>query len=146
MKILLFTAVSLVILLLGFGIYVRLAPSDAARWHVDPASADAPPGGSFRTDQLVDLTPADALAAFDAVALASPRTRLLAGTVAEGRMTFVSRSRVGGFPDYITVSAEPAPGGSQLHVLARLRFGSGDLGTNKARVIAWLKAMKPVQR
>ncbi|MGB5558281.1 MAG: DUF1499 domain-containing protein [Paracoccaceae bacterium] len=134
------------LVLVGFGLYVRLAPSDPARWHVDPETAAAPPGGSFRTQVQMQVAPEAALTAFAARALDTPRTKVLAGSAAEGRITFVTRSRLWGFPDYTTVAAEAVPGGSQLTVLARLRFGAGDLGVNRARVEAWVQALQPMQR
>jgi uncharacterized protein (DUF1499 family) len=73
------------------------------------------------------------------VALATPRTRLLAGSVATGKLTYVTRSRLFGFPDYTTVSLLlPEDGGpTYLHMFARLRFGLDDLGVNGARVRDW---------
>ena len=56
----------------------------------------------------------------------------------------MSRTRWIGFPDYITVSAVPAPGGAQLAVLSRLRFGRGDLGVNRARLDRWLRLLETV--
>ncbi len=125
--------------------YVRLAPSDPARWHVDPAAAEPGPGrfvvkpdGGDIAGPLLDMPPREALAAFDAVARATPRTRILAGSVGEGRITYVTRSALWGFPDYTTVEAVQAEGGSRLAIFARLRFGESDLGVNEARVRGWL--------
>jgi len=74
------------------------------------------------------------LARLAAVAEASPRVRLLAGSVEEGRMTWVARSVVWGFPDYVTAEAGP----KGLEVWSRLRFGRSDLGVNWARLEDWL--------
>lgn len=81
--------------------------------------------------------PEDLLARLDAVALATPRTRRLAGSVAEGRITWITRSALWGFPDYTT--AEVRPDG--LYVHARLRFGSEDMGVNAARLRDWLSRL-----
>lgn len=123
--------------LVAFAGYVRLAPSDPSRWHVAVA-ADGPvgsviPGMGQATLRLEGDGPA-LLARLDAVALASPRTTRLAGSVAEGRITWVSRSALWGFPDYVTAEAR----GDGLLVLARLRFGSSDMGVNAARLGDWL--------
>lgn len=112
--------------------YVRLAPTDAARWH-QPISSETDmdmEGGAIR------VVPADedTLARLNEVALATPRTKVLAGSVDEGRVTYVTRSRVFGFPDYTT--AEVTDG--QLRVYGRLRFGKGDMGVNRERVEGWL--------
>jgi len=84
--------------------------------------------------QLALPDPAAALARLDAIAMASPRTRRLAGSPAEGRITWISRSRLWGFPDYTT--AEATPGRLVIH--ARQRFGSDDWGVNAARLQDWL--------
>ena len=49
-----------------------------------------------------------ALAAIDAAARATPRTRVLAGSVEAGMITYVTRSRLWAFPDYTTVAVAPA--------------------------------------
>lgn len=122
--------------LLAFAAYVRLAPSDPARWHV-AVTADTPPGEVVAGEGSARLRLAGdgqaLLARLDAVALATPRTVRLAGTVAEGRITWVTRSALWGFPDYTT--AEVQADGLVIH--ARLRFGQSDIGVNAARLRAW---------
>ena len=124
--------------ILGFGLYVRLAPSDPARWHVAPrALASQPAQVQALTGAAVLHLPGDGAALLGRVAdlaQATPRTTLLAGSVAEGRMTWVTRSRLWGFPDYTTAEARP----DGLHLHARLRFGREDMGVNAARLSDWL--------
>ncbi len=136
-------AASLVVaLVLGFAVFVRLAPLDAARWHVDPANAPGPgPEGSYRVTLSVQQPPTDILAALDAIAMATPRTFRLAGSVAEGRITYVTRSALWGFPDVTTVEARSTDAGTELSIFARVRFGQGDMGVNRARVASWLAEM-----
>jgi uncharacterized protein (DUF1499 family) len=124
----------------GLAVWVRVAPSDPQRWHTDPAMGAAG-ANSHVAKHVLPLPPEAALAALDAVALAEPRTSLLAGSPAEGRVTYVSRSRLMGYPDYTTVAAIPEAGGSVLVVHARARFGQSDLGVNAARVGRWLDAL-----
>lgn len=122
------------------GLWVRMAPLDAARWHGDPAQGAAG-DNSHVAKVFVPLPPAEALAAFDTVAMAEPRTIRLAGSVAEGRVTYVSRSRLWGFPDYTTVAAEAGEGGAWLVIHGRARFGRSDLGVNADRVGRWVAAL-----
>lgn len=129
--------------LVGFAAYVRLAPSDPGRWHVAPV-AEGPWGEVVAGEGWATLRlpperglPAELLARLDAVALATPRTIRLAGSVEEGRITWVTRSALWGFPDYTTAEAR-ADG---LHVQARLRFGRGDMGVNAARLRDWLSRL-----
>jgi uncharacterized protein (DUF1499 family) len=116
--------------------YVRLAPSDVSRWHVAPqVTADK----NFKSGvlRLVETGP-DGLARFDALARKTERTSVLAGNVDAGMVTYVTRSKVFGFPDYTTVQQD----GNQLKIYARLRFGRSDLGVNRARVTGWLDALQ----
>lgn len=130
----------LVVAVVALGLYVRLAPSDPARWHTDPAEGTT--GENSHVARATLAGPPDAaLAAFDAVAMAEPRTTRLAGSVGEGRITYVSRSRLWGFPDYTTVAAAAGENGTTLVLHARARFGRSDLGVNAARVGRWLDAL-----
>ena len=124
--------------------YVRLAPSDPARWHtppnvyafdhgVTPAEVITLANGAALFLDPASGAPADLLARLDAIAMATPRTTRLAGGVAAGRITWVTRSALWGFPDYTT--AEAREGGLYIH--ARLRFGKSDLGVNVARLRDW---------
>jgi uncharacterized protein (DUF1499 family) len=141
----------LVLVVAGYALYVRFAPSDPARWNVDPLSAPDP--GPDPREGRVKLVPPEApvfaaspeavMEAFDAVAMATPRVTRLAGGVAEGQVTYVARSRLWGFPDYVTIRVlpEPATGGATVAIYARQRFGTRDMGVNRARVEAWVAAV-----
>lgn len=132
------------VLTVAFGIFVRVAPSDAVRWHVDPVTVTEPgfPGAVLMRPDAADrpgpvfAVPADVLmAAFDRVARDTPRVTVLAGSVADGHVTYVARSALFGFPDYVSVRTLPdGDGGSRLAVFSRLRFGYDDLGVNARRL------------
>ncbi|WP_245626818.1 DUF1499 domain-containing protein [Aestuariivita boseongensis] len=129
--------VLIAIVVVGFG-YIRLAPSDPARWHKPPevsADKDLPHG----VKRIVETGP-NGLGQLDAIIRQTPRTRVLAGSVEEGMITYVTRTKVIGFPDYTTVQAE----GERLKIYGRLRFGRSDLGVNRNRVDGWLAALKRV--
>lgn len=129
--------------ILALAAYIRLAPSDVTRWHIDPRdAADPGPGGVLRLSALQSAeAPEVLLAGLDAVARADG-AHLLAGAPEDGQMTWIARSRIWGFPDYITARVEPIEDGSTLHILSRLRFGRSDLGVNAARVNRWLAALE----
>ena len=122
--------------LVGSFLFVRLAPSESVRWHVDVTrSADTDfQGGAVRVIADAD----DVLARLDEVARITPRTTVLDGSVAAGHITYVTRSAIWGFPDYTTVQRVDG----QLRLFARLRFGQVDLGVNRARLEAWLARVK----
>lgn len=133
----------LVLLVVALMAYIRLAPTDTARWHTMPTMAgpgDYPKPSGFRAERRITATPQEVLTAIEQRALATPRTRVLAGAADAGMITFVTRSHVMGFPDYTTVAVQD--GVVVLH--GRLRFGQADLGVNRARVMDWLDVLGPL--
>lgn len=112
--------------------WIRFAPSDPAVWNVDPkVTADQ----DLATGVRRRITGGEAvMARLHAIVLETPRTEVLAGGLAEGRVTYVTRSQWFGFPDYTTVQLDD----QVVELWARLRFGQSDLGVNKARVEGWL--------
>lgn len=133
MRLILWVLVALVVCGLA---YIRLAPHDVARWHQPVASSGDQDfaGGALRTWEAAS----DALARADAYMRALPRTRVLAGSVAERRITYVTRSKVFGFPDYTTIEETDGT----LRAYARLRFGQSDLGVNRARLEGLIAAVQ----
>jgi len=117
--------------------YIRLAPSDPARWHVAPEVHE---NKDFKAGvKRIIATGPDGLARLDAIIRATPRTRVLTGSVESGLVTYITRSAVFGFPDYTTVQQD----GDRLQIYARLRFGRSDTGVNGARVEAWIDTLQP---
>jgi uncharacterized protein (DUF1499 family) len=131
---------SLVLLaVLGFGLWVRMAPSDPARWHVsagDSGNRDFA-GAVIRT---IPAGPGD-MTRLDRIIRDTARTTLLAGSPEEGMVTYITRSRLWGFPDYTTIEARA--GSIVIH--GRLRFGASDMGVNRARLEGWIAALKAGQ-
>ena len=140
----LFRVVLIVLLLIVlFATYVRLAPVNPDDWHVDPGTEDAGQGSllSQADSPVWSEPPQEVLNALNTIALSTDRTVRLAGDVASGRITYVTRSLVMGFPDMTTVGAAETPEGTKLTILARQRFGIEDLGTNQGRIDDWLEAL-----
>ena len=127
---------AVVALVVGAGAYVRLTPSDPARWHVALVSTESQnlPGGVLR---VVETGP-DGLQRLDEIAQTTPRTTVLAGSVSEGMVTYITRTKWIGFPDYTTAQQD----GDTLRIHGRLRFGRKDFGVNRARVDGWLTALQ----
>lgn len=124
-------------LLSGIGIvFVRLAPSDPAKWH-KPLDFTQNADFASGVERVVNATP-DILHRLNQIALDFPRTKLLAGSVEEGRITYVTRTKIIGFPDYTTVELQ----NDQLLIFARLRFGGSDFGVNRDRIDQWLRALE----
>ncbi|MGA9277907.1 DUF1499 domain-containing protein [Ilumatobacter sp.] len=139
------------------GAYLRnRVASDPDEWHVDPLTAPAP-----STPNWYRLIPADAVVerhprrdghppvydvtakrlatAFDREAMSEGRVEVLAGKAADGFVTYVQRSYVFGFPDYVSVRfIDLDDGGSTIAIFSRSRFGRSDLGVNEKRVARWV--------
>ena len=127
-------AVLSVLILLVF--YIRLAPSDPERWHVMP---DAVTDEDRRNGALrVRDVGGDGLQRLHEIILATARTKVLAGSVEENIVTYITRSRVIGFPDYTTVRQLE----SQIEIYGRQRFGHSDFGVNATRIDGWLRALE----
>lgn len=120
-------------LVLSVGLFVpRLLSSNPDDWHkktefdVDQTLT----GGVYR----ILPEKAQRLMQFAAIAGQDSATTVLAGSIESGMVTFVSRSKVFGLPDYTTVWQD----GADLKIHARLRFGYKDFGVNAARVDEWI--------
>ena len=132
------TIVALGLAVLALMAWVRFSPNDPARFHVD-----VDPVPKRMEGGVIEVIPGDArtLQALDRIARATPRTRLFAGSPATGHVTYITRSRLWGFPDFTTVQLH----GDQIAIHARLRFGRGDMGVNSARVADWLQRLETVE-
>jgi len=121
--------------LVGLALYIRLAPSNAARWHRMPevVIAGDTPGEAFL---VIEADEADFHRLHDII-LQTARTHVLAGAVDAGMITYVTRSRVFGFPDYTTLRHRDG----RIEIWGRLRFGRSDFGVNARRIDGWLQAL-----
>lgn len=133
----------LLVLIVSLMAYIRLAPTSAAQWHVLPdvsEPGDTTQEGGFLAVRKITAPAEQVLTAIEQRALATPRTQLLAGSVAEGMLTFQTRSQLMGFPDQTTVAVK----GNLLVIYGRLRFGRSDMGVNRARIAGWLETLGPL--
>ena len=115
-------------LVVAFAAYVLLAPSDPSRWHISiPNEGDIDlAGGAVR---IVPNSP-DVFERLIEMMSKLPRTEVLAGTVEEGHLTYITRSKLMGYPDYTTIERSD----ETIKIFARLRFVKSDLGVNAARL------------
>ena len=135
---------------------VRTVGHDPTRWHVDPLTAErtgkpndflAAPAGMTaavpdRSLGVLGDTATGLMASLHEVAIAAPRTTVVAGRPEELFVTYVQRSAVMGFPDYVSVRAVAIEGGATLAIWSRARFGRSDFGVNAARVRRWLAVLE----
>jgi len=135
----------IVVLVVIAGLWVRFAPFSASKWHIAVIDPNAPKRIGYLAKINLTASADDVLRSLDKVVRATPRTRVLAGSVDDGRITYITRSRLWGFPDYTTVWVEGLDEGSRLTLYGRLRFGYSDSGVNRYRIQAWLKVLESLQ-
>jgi hypothetical protein len=136
MKVLVWGLAVLVVLIAAGDAYVRLAPIDPARFAVDGRTkppGDYPEAGGFQGARAL-TDPAAAMGALDRIIRATARTQQVAGSVAAGHASYVTRSSLWGFPDVTTVWIS----GDTLQIRGHLVFGTSDLGVNAKRIKGWL--------
>lgn len=129
--------VTLVVLALaGAVIWVRIAPSTPAYWHRDPVTMPDPRRPNFaRVDRIVTMSLAEVDAAISTAARAEG-AEVLADD--GGFTTWLVRTPVMGFPDYVGIHLIPVGEATRIVALSRSRFGYGDMGVNRARLNRWL--------
>lgn len=151
MKIIAAIFLAALIPMIGGAIYFRTVPDDPNEWHVDPLTATKPdtpnsalirPEGGDATPEVFPVSPERLAEAIDGVALAEPRTARLAGGPQDLWMTYVQRSGLWGFPDYISVKVIPTEGGATWAAFSRARFGTSDLGVNAKRLARWRRELE----
>jgi uncharacterized protein (DUF1499 family) len=139
------TALSFLLLVAIFLIALRFFPVDTLDYHVDPADPEPrrsevrligldAPRFATTADELLETVVRIARSEFG--------TRLVEGSVDEGLVTFVSRSRVFGFRDFTTIKAVDEVAGAKLAVWARPRGNVYDWGVNTKRLDRWLRKLE----
>lgn len=129
---------TLIAFVLAFGVFIRFNPVDAGTYHRQVAFT----GNSQGTNSFGVEIPAgtDPQALFERAALMiadAPRTRPLAGDPAQGHVSFVTSSRVWGFPDVTNLWLS----GESVFLHGQAVFGKSDLGVNRARLTGWRQAL-----
>ncbi|MFC6584032.1 DUF1499 domain-containing protein [Sulfitobacter aestuariivivens] len=118
----------LLIVVVALAAYVRLEPVDADAQH-QPVTATE---DKTRDGRAIRIIPASEglLEKLDGLMMADAGTKRLAGSVEEGRITYITRTKWWGFPDFTTIEQD----GDLIKMHARLRFGRRDFGVNAARL------------
>lgn len=151
MKILFRILLLVVLGIVAAGLFVRFAPITPETWHVDPLTAAVPekdnhfllrPEGGDGPAPVFAADPAAVAAAIQEVISETSGAALIAGSPKAGHMTAVVRSRLVGFPDFVTMKLVETEGGTALTIFSRSKYGYSDMGVNKSRVEAWLEALE----
>jgi uncharacterized protein (DUF1499 family) len=140
----------IIALIVAVVLYVRLGPTDVSQWHVDPISATKTArrnqflmrDGADAPSLIYHTPPVELATAFNKIALSKPNVTILAGNPTDLWVTYIQRSKLIGYPDFISVRIVPTDtGGAKLVIYSRSRFGRSDLGVNRARVLNWTAAL-----
>lgn len=130
---------------------VRLRPLSTTTWHVTPESiATKGASGQFSVTTGGDLVPylvEGQRLPYVATKLreritTTPRTTRLAGSLEDGFASFVTRSRLWGFPDVTNIALSETEAGTLVEMAGRQVYGKADFGVNEARVRDWLAALR----
>lgn len=152
MNVLVIIAAVVVALVVVAMVVIRRADDLVGQWHVDPMTAAkpatpnsyryAPLDAEARADEESPRysVPVDDLArTFDTVARADARVEVLAGSALDGHVTYIQRSALFSFPDYVSVRFfDGGDGTSTFAAFSRSRYGKSDLGVNKKRLQRWV--------
>ena len=140
------SALYLLVFVVIAALTLRFWPVDTEEFHEDPAE----PEHRRSEVRLIGLeaprypaTAEEVLRAFRKIALADRGVHVVEGSIDEGMITFVARSKIMGFRDFITVKAvDEGKDLAKLAILARPRINSYDWGVNAARLDRWLQEME----
>lgn len=141
MKTLLYT---LGFILVGL-VLLRLTPVDVDDFHIDPSEPEKRISKFRLIGREAPRYPASAdqaLEAFAKIATGDFNVQRVRGNVDEGMMTFMARSHVFGFRDFITVKSVDEPEGAKLSIYARPRANVYDWGVNKKRLDRWMAKLE----
>lgn len=93
---------------------------------------------------VFDMPPGLLRQEWEAMLATRPRVERLAESADGLQFDYVQRTARFRFPDIVTVRFLPvAPAQSTLAIYSRSVYGRSDLGANRARVDAWLSALRP---
>jgi uncharacterized protein (DUF1499 family) len=155
---LLFIALALAGLSLAVRLYMGRAAEDALRPGEeiaikqlrDPLPQNAflacPPGYCAATaaaSPLFAMTLERLAGATRRMLTSEPNAVMLEASPERGRFTLIQHTPLLRFPDIVTIElVSVAPGRSSLAIYSRSRYGRGDLGTNRRRVLRWLRQIE----
>lgn len=132
------------ILLFCLAIAMRIMPVNAENYHIDPLTKGVKgnEGGFYIAPQNADeIAPVFDMSKSDLAKnleqILSVDGALIAGDIHEDFATYLYRSRVFAFPDYLSIKViEIDENQSTIAIYSRLRIGRKDMGVNKARMEA----------
>jgi uncharacterized protein (DUF1499 family) len=134
-----------------FFAYIRFSKVDKNIWHLDPdiitlknesnsflLQSDIREAETFNIDVNFLFNTLNNI-------IINDNCEKIFGNINQGLVTYVCRSKVFGFPDYVSISFKTVDvKRSSISIFSRSRFGRYDFGKNKQRVQKWLTELKMV--
>ena len=129
--------------------YIRLSKVNIDVWHVDPdLILSNKSHNSFLLNaknkklQHFDLPIQLLYKKFNRIIIEDGCSQTF-GELSTGLITYECRSKLFGFPDYVSIKFEYIDElTSSIAIYSRSRFGRSDLGKNRARIVKWLKVLR----
>ena len=125
--------------------YVRLSPNPISVVHLDPYEVGASGSRSAYIGPpeapVYDVSPEELFAALDEIIRATPKTTKVAEGPDPLHASYIARTPLVGFPDYVSVRVRPAGEGATYAIYSRSRFGQSDHGVNAERIAGWRGAL-----
>ena len=129
--------------------YIKLSKVEQSIWHLDPDSiTNVNINNSFLLNYANKGTKTFNLevnALFNILnnIIINDNCEKVFGDINLGLITYVCRSKVFGFPDYVSINFKNLDiNKSSLSIFSRSRFGRNDFGKNKQRIQKWLTELK----
>tara|TARA_B100000767_G_scaffold430_1_gene380 strand:+ start:2033 stop:2479 length:447 start_codon:yes stop_codon:yes gene_type:complete len=129
--------------------YIKLSKVEQSIWHLDPDSiTNVNINNSFLLNYANKGTKTFNLevnALFNILnnIIINDNCEKVFGDINLGLITYVCRSKVFGFPDYVSINFKNLGiNKSSLSIFSRSRFGRNDFGKNKQRIQEWLTELK----
>ena len=122
--------------------FTRLEPGASPNWYLvcPPDYCSAVPDAF---SPVFGMPPGLLRQEWEVMLSTRPRVELLAESADGMQFDYVQRTARFRFPDIVTVRFLPIPPGqSTLAIYSRSIYGRSDLGANRARVDAWLSALR----
>ena len=125
--------------------YIRFSKPNKSLWHIDPESISR---NDLRNSYLSNsknnnnhqyLLSTNRLYLLLNEIMLEDNCKKVFGNIEENLITYVCRSKVFGFPDYISLSFYSLDEErTSLAIFSRSRFGVYDFGKNKNRIVRWV--------
>ena len=129
--------------------YIRLSKVDQTIWHLDPDAINY----NYENNSILLNYANNGQENFDIDVnslfnhlnkiIINDKCKKVFGGINFGLITYECRSKVFGFPDYVSISfKELEIDKSAISIFSRSRFGKRDFGKNKQRIQKWVTELK----